>query len=501
MDYILKRKGQNILVFVIFIVSIGIKSILISNDLPLVIDGMDNFTYSTAINFYGQLPTEWSPPNNGWPIFVSFWFSLINLENTLEYMQMQKIISVILSSLIIIPVYFLCRKFFDEKISLVGTAFFAFDPRIILNSTLGITEPLFILLGITSLVIFLKYERRSIFLSFILVSLCTIVRAEGIFLFLTLSILFFIEYKFSKQILKTYLPCLVIFILILLPIMDYRMEVSGNDAIFQRVAHGTNEVFIASNESQGTKIVEGIELFIKYLGWIMIPNFLIFLPLGFILFLKERRKETKFIIIFLISSSIPIFYAYISQAQDTRYLYFLYPIFSLISLFSVKFFLSKTHKKNLVLTLMIIGIFSASIGFYNFQYNNFEKENELNDIAEIVVTEVSGLNFHPSETRYIRAAQLPTEWPFLFFDEDFKIKSISTKNYDNLEEFIQDSKENLTHIIVDDDEKLPKFLKEVYFEEEKFVYLEKVFDSKDSGFKHHVKLFKINFEKFEKQMN
>ena len=144
--------------------------------------------------YYGHLPTEWAPANNGWPIFLSFWFSIINLETSLDYMQMQKTISVVLSTLTIIPIYFLCRKFFDEKISLVGAALFAFEPRIILNSLLGITEPWFILLGISSLVIFLRYGRRAILLSFVLASVCTIVRSEGIFLLLTLSILFFLKF-------------------------------------------------------------------------------------------------------------------------------------------------------------------------------------------------------------------------------------------------------------------------------------------------------------------
>ena len=137
----------------IFFVGLGLRFFYFPNELPLIADAMDNFTYATGINYYGHLPTEWAPANNGWPIFLSFWFSIINLENSLDYMQMQKTISVILSTLTIIPIYFLCRKFFDEKISLVGAALFAFEPRIMLNSLLGITEPLFILLGTSSLVL------------------------------------------------------------------------------------------------------------------------------------------------------------------------------------------------------------------------------------------------------------------------------------------------------------------------------------------------------------
>ena len=162
----------------IFFVGLGLRFFYFPHELPLISDAIDNFTFATSINFLGYLPVEWAPANNGWPIFLSFWFSIISLENSLDYMQMQRIISVILSALTIIPVYFLCRKFFDEKISLVGGALFAFDPRIIMNSVLGITEPLFIILGISSLVIFLKYGRKEIILSFILAALCTMVRSE-----------------------------------------------------------------------------------------------------------------------------------------------------------------------------------------------------------------------------------------------------------------------------------------------------------------------------------
>ncbi|MEM2159914.1 MAG: glycosyltransferase family 39 protein, partial [Candidatus Nitrosotenuis sp.] len=270
---------------IIFAASIGIRFFYFPYGLPLTIDGMDNFTYATAINYYGHLPTEWSPPNNGWPIFVSFWFSIISLNNTIQYMQLQIIISVILSSLIMIPVYFLCKKFFDEKISLVGASLFAFDPRIIQNSLLGITEPLFILLGISSLVIFLRYSRKSIMISFILASFCTIVRSEGIFLFFTLTIMFFIRYRLSKEAFKTYLPSLLIFFIILSPIMNYRIEVTGYDGIFQRAAFGTGQILSNSSHGASDGIVKGMELFTKYLGWIMIPNFLIFVPFGFIQFL------------------------------------------------------------------------------------------------------------------------------------------------------------------------------------------------------------------------
>ncbi|BDQ31820.1 hypothetical protein NZNM25_19610 [Nitrosopumilus zosterae] len=485
----------------IFLAGLGIKLFYFPYDLPLIIDGMDNFTYATAINFYGHLPTEWTPINNGWPIFVSFWFSIFDLENSLQYMQLQRIISVILSSMITIPVYYLCKNYFNKKIALVGAAIISFDPRIILNSFLGITEPLFILLGISSLVIFLKYERKLMFISFILASFCTIVRSEGLFLFFTLTILFFIKNKISKEILRTYLPCLLIFMMILIPVINYRIEVVGYDGIFQRAIIGTDQIIAISNSDKNSEIIDGIGLFIKYLGWIMIPNFLLFFPFGVIQYFRNRTKETNFIMIFSIVCSIPIMYAYIVQAQDTRYLYFLFPIFSLVSLYSVKTFISKIANKNTALVVIIIGIFISSIGFYEFLKTDREIERENYEISKIISEKVSGVNFHPSQTQYIRVGELPTKWPFDFNDDKHKIKIISTNNENDLEEYILKNDSELTHLIVDENSKLPKFLQDVYYNEEKFKYLDKVFDSKDFNFNQHLKLFEINFENFNSKIN
>jgi hypothetical protein len=279
--------------------------------------------------------------------------------------------------------------------------------------------------------------------------------------------------------------------------MSYRIEVMGNDAIFQRASGETVRILSNSSQGAGNEIFAGLELFVKYLGWIMIPNFIAFVPFGIIQFFRKRTKETNFIIIFLVVSSLPIFYAYLSQAQDTRYFYFLYPIFCLVSLFAAQSYLSKLPRRNLVLALMIIGILVGAISFYEYKKIDYEKQVELNEIAKIVSQKTSGLNFHPSETRYIRAAQIPSNWPFVFPDEMYKIKAVPTTGYENLESFISNSRKDLTHLIVDDNPDLPEFLQELYYNEENYEYLNKVFDSKDSGFEHRVKLFEIDFQKFD----
>jgi len=482
---------------IIFFAGITLRFFYFPHELPLIADGMDYFVYSTEIVSLGHLPTDWTPINNGWSIFLSFWFSIINLENSFQYMQLDRIISIFLSGLTTIPVYFLCKKFFDAKIALVGAALFAFDPRLLLNSLLGITEPLFILLGVTSLVIFLKYQQKAIILSFILASFCTIVRSEGIFLFAILSVLFFIKYKFSKELLKTYFPCLIIFLLILLPIMDYRTDVAGYDGIFQRASFASNQIIsIANNDGGGSEILDGLKLFITYFGWILIPNFLIFLPFGFIQFLKHRNKENNFIFIFLIIYSLPLLYAYVVQAQDTRYFYFLFPIFCLVSLFAVKSYLCKFSHKNLFLIIIIIGIFSSSILFYEYQKFDFETEKQYNAIAKIISDESSGINFHPTITRYVYANQLPSSWPYIESEVNFETKIISTGDSKNLQSFINNSKNSLTNIVVDKNTNLPEFLKDVYYNEDNYPYLIKIHDSNDDLIEYGIKLFKIDYKKF-----
>ena len=54
----------------------------------------------------------------------------------------------------------------------------------------------------------------------------------------------------------------------------------------------------------------------------------------------------------------------------------------------------------------------------------------------------------------------------------------------------------LTHLIIDNNSNLPDFLNEVYYNEGKFDYLNKIYDSKIMNNNFKIKIFEINFEKF-----
>ena len=49
---------------------------------------------------------------------------------------------------------------------------------------------------------------------------------------------------------------------------------------------------------------------------------------------------------------------------------------------------------------------------------------------------------------------------------------------------------------MDDNKNRPDFLKDLFYHDGKYPYLVKVFDSTDQNFKYHVKIYKIDYEKF-----
>src|SRR5437660_3375679 len=93
--------------FAIGIIALIIRIWLLPFNIPLTLDALDYFWYASDTTILGHLPTGYTFANNGWPTFLSIFFSLIRLENTIDYMNMQRFVTVFLSTLTIIPVYFL----------------------------------------------------------------------------------------------------------------------------------------------------------------------------------------------------------------------------------------------------------------------------------------------------------------------------------------------------------------------------------------------------------
>jgi hypothetical protein len=472
-------------------------------EIPLTADALYYFWYSSDIYQIGKLPNNWTPTNNGWPIFVSVFFTMIDSKDVFELMQIQKILSVVISISTIIPVYFLCKKFVARKFAVIGASLVAFDPRLMINSFLGVTDPVYLLLITTSLILFLCSNKKLTYFSFVLVSLATTVRAEGLIIFVFLSVMFFIKYKKTNyKIFLKYLIILGIFMIIILPISFYRVEVTGNDGIFMRSIDGGSQLVSNLTNDNSTEnnsgIINGLETFVKYLVWVMIPNFIIFVPLGIFLIFKNRNFKENIIILSLGIISIPALYAYTVPALDTRYLYTLFPIFAVLSALSIERIIGKLNKSNIIIIVIISSIIVSSMLFYDYKKIDYEHEKESFEIMKEVSLKVKGVNSLHTETRYLSTIQTINQWPTPYSEIEFDIEIISYQNENNLQDWISKSKDKgLTHIIVDNNQQQPNFLKEIFFEETKYTYLKKIYDSRNHGFNYQLKVFEVNYELFE----
>jgi hypothetical protein len=462
-------------------------------EVPITSDALNYFWFSSDIYQIAKLPGDWSLGNNGWPIILSGVFFITGSKDIITLMEIQKIFSVLISISTTIPVYFLCKKFVQRKFALIGAAIIAFDPRLMINSFLGVTDPIFLLLSSTSLVLFLYSNKKNVYLSFVIIALASLVRTEGLAMFLVLSIMFFIKYrKENYKLIFKYLLILSIFGLVLLPLTVYRMDVTGDDYLFQRGLRHMDQ--ISSNEAYSDKIFEGLEIFSKYLIWVLIPNFIIFIPFGIFLIFRKLNLDKITIILSLVILSLPALYGYTLSALDTRYLYVLFPMFCVLAVIPLEKFSSKFSNQNLIVIIIISSIIISSIGVYDYLKIDYEHEKEAFEIMKDISNFAHGINKLNNESRYIPIIYTINQWPTTYKNLDFKTVVIKYDEEDSLEKFIVKSKkEGLSHIIIDNKEKRPTFMQKIFFEEEKYNFLEKVYDSKKQGFNYHVKVFKIDY--------
>ena len=69
---------------------------------------------------------------------------------------------------------------------------------------------------------------------------------------------------------------------------------------------------------------------------------------------------------------------------------------------------------------------------------------------------------------------------------------------DSIKEVIKHGREEgLTHLVIDDNRNRPQFIKDVLISEDDFPYLIKEFDSLEYGYKYNLKIYKIDYEKFD----
>lgn len=507
------------------LISLGLRLLYFPYGVPISLDGIDYFTYAMEMSQTGKFPAYPNFANNGWPSFLSLFFSLTKSDNFLDYMTMQRCLTAAISILTAIPVYLLCTRFFSKFYSLIGTVLFLFDPRIMLNSLNGLTEPFFILLGISSFYLFLSRDIRCIWASFGILALSSLVRFESLLLIVPFSIMYFARFKKEKQMFPKYLCAIGIFILILLPMAHIRIETTGQDGLLSNLLAG--QQYVSEHVIQGvpddddpipgTDNQNKLSSFAKvaifnltnYTVRMLIPVLVFFVPIGFFLIVKnksyvDKDKKILSMVFFTLVLLIPAFFAYGRGIQETRYLFMIMPLFYLISVFSSKKLLEKFKLRRIGLVLIITSVIFASFVFLEYKKIDYNHEREAFAISKEIVKVANGINIY-SENKYIKVAEIAQKWPTLPKPNISGHVSLDTikipvDNYNSLEEFITYSKsEGLTHLVIDKSNDNPKFLKDLLVKEKDYPYLTKIYDSSEHGMKYHVTIYKIDYDKFEKQ--
>ena len=99
----------------------------------------------------------------------------------------------------------------------------------------------------------------------------------------------------------------------------------------------------------------------------MIPIFILFIPIGIIQIFQKFNYKKLAVLISIVGMSIPAFYAYSLSALDTRYLYVLFPMLCVISIFGLERYFEKIKNTKIISVLIIGGIILVSFVFLEYQ--------------------------------------------------------------------------------------------------------------------------------------
>lgn len=536
---------KNILLYLIIIgtVSLGLKLYTVDFSLPVANDNL-GFTLNAIQYSQGDFFVQ-PKKGPGWPMFIAPFMTLVNSDNFIDYSNLVRILSLSIATFTVFPMYLLGRKFFNEKYALIVAALFAFEPHLNFNSGQGFSEPLFILVYIASFYFILNKNQKYIYLSFIFAAILTYIRFEGTIMLVTLSIIYFINFRKSPNLIKKYCVCVVIFFIILSPGLIQRYIQYGDplyvwynttlfsesySKLYTSPTDGTAADYIMKNGIASfihKFILTGSYNLLKGMLSTSFPYLFILIPFGMIFSLRVFDQNPLYIranwIIILIMLAVLV--VIFSIIPEKRFLIPLYPflmIFSVIPIqrvteYGLSTFSFSHHKKQifLIIVILIVIILSAAfthgVGKYGFGKPDIEKEHEKLAYAKYAVHNFDGRMLDGDGTmEYVYNIQI-NEAPGGFkeyksnqgyaYPDTYTPGHLTSIRIDGktLEELISDGEKYGVRYIAINGENAYffPFLLDVYNNEKQYPYMVKIFDTTESGYKKiKIKVFEVDYKKF-----
>ena len=539
-----------ICLIVISSISIGFKLSHVDFSNPII--GEDTYVY--VLGAFSVINGDFSQPDRkalGWSIFMSPFYLLTDSTDLLDYLNITRILSIAISTVTIIPMYILARRFFDEKYSLMASCLFAFEPHLNYNSVLGLSEPLFIFgIVLASIFILQKNHNWYFYLSFLLAGIVWWVRFNGLVMVMILSIVFFVVYKPSSKNFLKYLVCIGLFLIIVSPILIQRYDQFGDPLYFavsdnhfigdaySNYAVNTKDIeYSASDYIQDNGVISfverfgltGLHIMVLDMFKMLFPYLIFLLPFGVLFSIRSFAQDKDYIksiwILLLVNlgSLIIVF----STWGDMRLIYHVFPFIIIISTIVIQrvvkhglstFQFSEKQKNFFLVGIISIVIISASILTLRMDESDKLLDQERIEFSKLLTQKFDGkISAGGDVLRLLTYTQLQDS-PYLF-------KEFKTSAYDfsigrdsdlfasenmlerillyakSLDELIEIGKKyDLKYIAINKEQ--PKndwygYLTNLYDEGEKYPFLTKVLDTKEIGFKKFkVKVFEINYDKF-----
>ncbi len=464
-------------------------------------DSPDAFVYMNEAYYYSR--GEFSYVSRVlWPFFLSLFLTFFEFDNSEGYLTITRIVSICVSVATAPILFIIAKRFVKEKYAIIAAALFIIEANIIENSIFGITEPLFILLGLLSFYFAIHPNKKYLLIAFIFAGLSLDVRLNGIVLFILIICVFIIKHKSFKNDKKIILIGIGIFLLVISPIMF--SNVNGGELPFYQVGDIINQVasgevatYDSLEESNSFNIISSaLKNELLHIFRISIPYLIIFFPFGLIVSLKNLNFQKKILFLTIIISLLVAIPQY-TMSNEYRNLFFITPFLSILGAIGLQKLTDNIEFRKYFLICLIGGLVLLSGYFLQDRYD-IDKEIVLEkyEVGGKIAT-----NFEGKIMGHLRL-QIMQHMPGIitvgYAERNSQISLwnpvVTIDTIPKLMEYVTENK--IDYIVMDDiyDKKHFPIFKQILHNQENFPYLEKVYDAHQDGYtKINVQVFKINY--------
>ena len=550
MQIITQLSGSRIIFYfiLIIIISLGLKLYTVDFSVPPY---SDDFGYITESIQYNQGDFFINQRKNpGWPLVLAPFITIINSDNFLNYAIFAKTLSIAISTITIIPMYLLARRFFAVKYSLAASCLFAFEPHLNYNSGTALAEPLLILVLILSMNFILSDKTKYLYLAFIFTGLCWWIKLEAIYPSIAIILIYFFVHRAKANSLRNFFLCMIILLLVISPLFIQRYAqfddpfyVWYSGIIFSEdyselltTPENAGVVdFVGKHGILGLmdRLANGLANLLNTLTRISYPYLFILIPFGILFSLRPIEQKLKnikanWIMIIIIISVLMIPFAIV---DERRWLLPIFPFLIILSTITIQritnyglntFSFNERQKSIFLVTvvgvvLLLSSTFTMGIGEFGYGLPNSSLEHEKVKFTEYLVENFDGkilrdfdkdgravndylpyvnLTSDDNDFKTFKSPRGKNPYPDLY--EPGKVVHVSVSGK-TIEELVTNGEiSGLKYVgILEKGSYFFPFLNDLYYNEENYPYMKKIFDSDKLGYKEFkVKVFEIDYKNF-----